>query len=207
MDSNSNARIALFASGLGTNALALLHHDREVTKSNAIKLLICDKEKAPVVQHARAFNIPVVLIPKEQGEARESHERKILAALRPYEINWLFLAGYLRILSASFIESFYDGELKNARIINIHPSLLPAYPGLRAYERAFEDGCRESGVTVHFVSEQVDAGNIIAREKFARASEDTLEDFISRGKRLEHQLYVQVFEMVLSNRILSQEQI
>ncbi len=207
MDSNSSARIALFASGHGTNALALLHHDREVSRSNAIKLLICDKEKAPILEHARTYQLPVMLIPKEQGESRESHEKKILMALGPYDINWLFLAGYLRILSAQFIQRFFDPQLSNARILNIHPSLLPAYPGLNSYERAFEDGISESGVTVHFVSEEVDAGSIIAQRSFPRLSGDTLLDFISRGKALEHQLYTQVFEMVLSNRILSQEKI
>ncbi len=205
MDSNSNPRIALFASGVGSNALALLHHDREVLKSNSIKLLICDRPDAPVIEGASKYNLQVAIVPRESLESRESHERKILSLLKSKGIEWIMLAGYLRILTENFIAQFMNAN--HSRIINIHPSLLPAYPGLGAYERAFNDGVAQSGVTVHFVSPVVDGGEIILQESFQRKENDLLSDFITRGKSLEHMLYLKVLEMLLHNRLIPQEKI
>jgi len=195
----STFRFAVFASGEGTNASALFKHDNH----SLIKLLVCDNEDALVINKARSLGISVAIIPKEEGESRSSHEAKILSLLKVNGINWILLAGYLRILSSEFISNFFDPLLSQNRIINIHPSLLPAYPGLRAYERAFEAGESESGVSVHFVSAGVDEGAIILQKSFARKSSDSLGEFIARGKELEHQLYCQVFDQIILNNILS----
>lgn len=207
MDFNSNPRIALFASGLGSNALALLHHDFEVLKSKSIIMLICDKIGAPIIESAKKYPIQICVIPKEKGESRESHEEKILRLLRVQNINWVFLAGYLRILTQKFIDSFRPSESDSTRMINIHPSLLPAYQGLHAYERAFQDGVMSSGVTVHYVDPVVDAGEVILQESFSRLSDDTLQSFIERGKTLEHKLYCQVLDMLINHQLLPQEQL
>lgn len=184
-------RILVFASGTGSNAQAIF--DQSSKLGFKVEALICDRKDAPVIDKATSSNVPFLLISKEKGETRESHEQKILSQIKNFKFDLIVLAGYERLLSATFLNSFP----KNS-IVNIHPSLLPAYPGLNSYARAFEDRVHESGISIHYVDEGVDTGSIIAQHKFNRFSEDNLEIFKSRGLALEHQHYSTVIKDILN---------
>ncbi len=188
-------RLALFASGSGSNALNLLNVAKDLTNVK-IPLLIIDQASSPLLTKAKALypNLEVRLIEAPKGIAPElrkpAHEAKILEVLNQFEIEWCFLAGYMRILGETLLKAFRSE--KCTRIVNIHPSLLPAYPGIHSYERAFSDGVEESGVTIHFVDGGVDTGPIILQNKFKRLPNETLDNFKARGLELEWQMYASV---------------
>lgn len=188
MVTSQTKSIAIFASGTGTNALALIKAAKKYKAP--IKCLICDHPDAQITKEN--IDIPIYVIPFEKD--KKNHEKKILEVLSQYQINWIFLAGYMRILSSEFINHFSKENTR--RIINIHPSLLPKYKGLNAYERSFNNNDNFSGITIHFVDSGIDTGEIIYQGKFERKVGDNLDDFIKRGKELEHILYPQILERV-----------
>jgi phosphoribosylglycinamide formyltransferase 1 len=198
-------RFAIFASGLGSNALNLISYARENAEKFSIEVLVTDKENAPVIINAQKLGVQVEVIPyTSTGKPKldkKNHEEKILAALKKYNISWVALAGYMRILSPEFLANFYDQKLQKNRVLNIHPSLLPDFPGKDGYGDAFSAGVPFSGVTVHFVDSGVDAGPIFLQRSFERNSSDTLEDFISRGKKIEHEIYREAIKLVTEDRI------
>lgn len=180
-------RVALFASGTGTNAMKLLEAARELHHIE-IALVLVDQAKSQLPQRMKnenprhTYRVKVI----ERTGTREQHEAQITEALVDAKIDWVFLAGYMRILSSEMTKKF--------RFINIHPSLLPLYAGLDAYERAFANGDAESGITIHHVDSGVDTGPVIVQEKFPRLTTDTLDSFMDRGKALEWTLYPQVLK-------------
>ncbi|OFZ45929.1 MAG: hypothetical protein A2381_19555 [Bdellovibrionales bacterium RIFOXYB1_FULL_37_110] len=189
--------ICIFASGNGTNAINLI---RESKKYGHIKVvgLLCDNPSADILQKIKPFDIPALVVPFKGNKL--SHEKEILAQLSHLDIHWIFLAGYMRILSANFINQFkLSGE--RSRIINIHPSLLPAFKGKDAYQQAFDSGVSQSGVTIHLVDSGIDSGEVILQEAFLRLDTDTFPDFKSRGMQLEYLLYPQVLKMISQNSI------
>ena len=177
-------KIALFASGSGSNALKLIQIKDELKNCELVKV-ITDKENAGIISKCRDMNFPLEIIPK--NSTKLDHEQKILSSLKKDNIDWILLAGYMRILSSDFIQDFYDKDLNQSRIINIHPSLLPKYQGLHAFERCFESNDEEGGITLHFVDAGVDTGKIITQEKFKK--QGTLEAFIQAGQKIEHKIY------------------
>lgn len=187
-------RSIIFASGSGTNAENLIRH----AAGNAgfsVAAVICDKPDAGVIDKCAALDIPCHIIPFENS--KHSHEAQIRKALSAYDADWIFLAGYMRILSAEFIAEFYDPALGCARIVNIHPSLLPAFRGKDAYARAFAKNVSESGVTVHFVDSGIDTGPVILQRSFPRKPDDTLESFTARGLALEYKTYIDAIALLL----------
>ena len=184
-------RIALMASGRGSNALSLIDFAKEQEQLE-ICLLICDRDQALVIEKAKRAGIEVRVVVRLKDETRSQHEDRMVKIMRDYQVEWVCLAGFMRILSKNFLQNFYDQELGQYRVINIHPSLLPAYPGKDAYQRIFADGVLETGVTVHFVDEGMDSGRIIAQRKIKRDESDSLEQFIQKGLEQEHQLYREV---------------
>ena len=130
---------------------------------------------------------------------RDQHEADILDAISGWQPEWIFLAGYMRILSANFLRSFQDPVTRRYRVVNIHPSLLPDFPGMDAYRRAFESGVPEGGVTVHLVDEGVDTGPVLAQESFPRMADDDLASFVTRGQSVEHRLYVDVLARIVDD--------
>ena len=192
--------MAIFASGTGSNALFLLSKSKEFTDYCELSTLICDRQNAPVLEKLKDYPVNCFVLPPK-GLSRRQHEEKIFSLLEKRKIEWIFLAGYQRLLSSFFIQKFYDRDLGLARIVNIHPSLLPQFPGMKAYERAFEANVNPHGVTVHFVDEGMDTGSIIAQKKFERLPSDTLEDFIERGKSVEHYLYGEVFTKIIKGHL------
>jgi phosphoribosylglycinamide formyltransferase 1 len=150
-----------------------------------------------VLERARGFAVPVLLAPVgKQSAAKVVQEKLILEKLDQVEVDYLLLAGYMRILSPEFVERY------PYRIINIHPSKLPDFPGRDGYGDAFQAGVKESAITIHFVDAGVDTGPLIVQEKFPRNSSDRLEDFRQRGLAIEHQLYPKIMSMLARDQIV-----
>lgn len=184
-------RIVILASGVGTNAIALIRFAHQNPSLADIVGLLSDNATAPVLEAAKELGVEAIFIPHNRQDEQ-------IAQIRKWGAEWACLAGYMRIVSQEFLDLFREGsDGAPARVLNIHPSLLPAYPGLRAYQRAYSSGISESGITVHFVDEKVDHGPIVLQEKFSRLESDTLEAFIERGKAIENQIYVRALDLVL----------
>ena len=183
-------RAAVFASGNGTNAENIIRFAKKHPDHLSIPLVITNKPEAGVIARAYNHSIPYMIIPHSPTQDAE-----MLQALSSYGIQWIFLAGYMRILSANFLQKFTKmaGE---SRIINIHPSLLPAFPGKDAYRQAFEAGVKISGATLHYVDEGVDTGPVILQQEFSRLENDTLESFQRRGMEIEYALYTAFLEQL-----------
>lgn len=183
------------ASGSGTNAENLIRYAIE-TNVCEIACVITDKKNAGVIQKAESLNIECLVIPiikKNLNEpfssAKKSQETQLLDVLKSRNVEWVFLAGYMRILSSDFINEFWDEDLQKTRIINIHPSLLPLFPGANAYEQAWDAGVTESGATVHHVDSGIDTGPIIMQDSFKRLEKDDFESFKTKGMQIEYELY------------------
>jgi len=164
-----------------------------------VAVVLANDATAAAVTIAQEYAIPAVVV-ANQGLSRQEHESKILTALSSYTFDFIVLAGYMRILTPDFLKHFRDPR-GFYRVINIHPSLLPAFPGKSAYEEAFKYGVKVSGITVHLVDDQVDHGAILAQQAFPRHDEDTLETFMRRGLKVEHLLYPRVLQQVSQNGI------
>jgi phosphoribosylglycinamide formyltransferase 1 len=154
-----------------------------------IAIVISDKADAPGLELARERGLETRAI-ERRGRNREEHEREILSILREHRVDLVCLAGYMRLLSPCFIEAF------KMRIVNIHPSLLPAFPGLDAQRQALEHGVKVSGCTVHFVDETLDGGPIIAQRAVPVLDGDTVETLSARILEQEHQLYPQAIDRI-----------
>lgn len=185
--------IVLLASGKGTNARAILEAVQKKQLDTRVLGVISSKADAPVVGLARSLKVPVFV----HGDAGTSNSLEmLLGKLRP---QFVVLAGYMKILSKEILKPFKDDRGFN-RIINIHPSLLPEYPGLHAYERAFEDNKKETGITIHFVTAGVDSGPICAQEKFSIKDCQSAKEVKERGKTVENRLYPETLQWILNDQ-------
>ena len=158
-----------------------------------IAIVISDKSNARGLELASERGIETRAI-ERRGRNREEHEREIISVLREHQVDLVCLAGYMRLLSPCFIEAF------RMRILNIHPSLLPAFPGLDAQRQALAHGVKVSGCTVHFVDESLDGGPIIAQRTVPVLEGDTVETLSARILEQEHKLYPEAVAMVFSHR-------
>ncbi len=192
-------KLAFMVSGRGSNLEAILAAIRRGRLSAISTIVISNNAQAKALDIAREYHVPAVAIPNT-GLTRKEHERLVQAELAKHDLDFLVLAGYMRILSPAFLQRFKDVR-GFYRVINIHPSLLPAFPGSSAYEDAFKAGVTRSGVTIHFVDEEVDHGLVLAQEPFERLETDTLESFKARGLAVEHRLYPAVLQMLAEGRI------
>ena len=167
-------RIGVLLSGRGSNFEALAESIRAGRIPGAeIALVVSNREGAPGIEKARARGIPTRVIPSK-GLEREAYDRQVAAALQEAKVDLVCLAGYMRLLSPYFIAAFPQ------RILNIHPSLLPAFPGLEAQRQALEHGAKFTGCTVHFVDENLDAGPIVLQSAVAIRDDDTVESLSER---------------------------
>src|ERR671926_160111 len=157
----------------------------------SITIVVSDKANAPGLELAKERGIETRAV-ERRGRTREEHEREIIALLRDYQVDLICLAGYMRLLSPCFIDAF------RGKILNIHPSLLPAFPGLDAQRQALEHGVKMSGCTVHFVDETLDAGPIIAQRVVPVLEGDTVETLSARILEQEHKLYPEALALVLA---------
>ena len=189
------ARIGILISGRGSNMVALADAVRDGRIPNAeISVVISDQPDARGLMKARDRSIETVVI-ERSGRRREEHDREIVAALQNRQVDLVCLAGYMRVLSSEFLTAF------PRRILNIHPSLLPLFPGLNAQKQALEHGAKVSGCTVHFVDETLDGGPVIAQRVVPVLDDDTVESLSVRILVEEHQLYPEAVAMVLSNNL------
>lgn len=188
-------RIAVFASGQGSNFQNLLDASRAGTLGADIVLLVCDKPQAPVVERARKAGVDCFLFQPKDYARREDYEAEIAAELDKRQIDLVVLAGYMRLLTPVLVEP-YAGKM-----INIHPSLLPAFPGKNAIGQAWDYGVKVTGITVHLVDGGMDTGAVIAQEPVEILASDTLESLEARIHAAEQQLYPQVVSWFAKSRI------
>ncbi|PYU33786.1 MAG: phosphoribosylglycinamide formyltransferase [Acidobacteria bacterium] len=187
-------RIGVLLSGRGSNFEALAESVAAGRIPNAeIAVVISNREGAPGIERARARGIETRVIPSK-GLEREAYDRQVVAALREKQVDLVCLAGFMRLLSPYFVAAFPN------RILNIHPSLLPAFPGLEAQRQALEYGVKWSGCTVHIVDENLDAGPIVTQAVVPVLDDDTLETLADRILKEEHRIYSEAVRLVLEGR-------
>lgn len=181
-------KIAVFASGSGSNFEAIVRAEQEGRLGAAVSLLVCDQPQAAVIQKAEALNIPVFSFLPKQYSSKQAFEEEIVQELEHYGISFIFLAGYMRLIGSALLHAF------EGNIINIHPSLLPAFPGKDAIGQAWEAGVKITGVTIHYVDEGMDTGRIIAQEAVNIRRTDSKETLTNAIQAIEHRLYPEVID-------------
>lgn len=184
--------VGVLISGRGSNLQALLDAAAQGRLGGTVAVVISNVESAAGLQKARAAGVPARFI-DHSGRSRGVHDREMLAVLRAHDVGVVCLAGYMRLLSAEFVAAF------PGRILNVHPSLLPAFPGKDAARQAFEHGVQVTGATVHLVDEGLDSGPIVLQEAIAVAEDDTPETLAARILEAEHRIYPRAVRMVLDD--------
>jgi len=197
---DSPLRLAVMISGGGSGLRALLKYQQEADRTHVTSLVIADSETAGGLKHAMDAGIDFVSVPLPKefkgDERRRVHEEQIMRIIESKDIELVVLSGYMRILTPFFV-SHWKG-----RLVNIHPSLLPDFPGAHAQRDALEAGARVSGCTVHFVDEGVDSGPIIEQREVPVLESDTIDTLRDRIKQAEHDLYPKVLDDISSGRVL-----
>jgi phosphoribosylglycinamide formyltransferase-1 len=187
-------RISVLLSGRGSNFVALAESVAAGRIPNAeISIVISNREGAPGIDKAKALGIETRVIPSK-GLEREAYDRQVVAALREKQVDLICLAGFMRLLSPYFIAAYPN------RILNIHPALLPAFPGLESQRQALEYGAKFSGCTVHFVDEKLDAGPIVVQAVVPVKDDDTADSLSERILKEEHRIYSEAVRIVLEGR-------
>jgi phosphoribosylglycinamide formyltransferase 1 len=186
--------VGILISGRGSNMVALADAVAGGRVPGArVRLVLSDRAGAAGLGRARERGIEALVV-ERRGRTREEHEREVVAALRERGVELVCLAGYMRLLSPCFLEAF------GGRVLNIHPSLLPSFPGLDAQRQAVEHGVRVSGCTVHFVDETLDGGPVITQRAVPVLDSDTPETLAARILREEHEAYPEALALVCSGR-------
>lgn len=184
--------VAIFASGNGTNFDAIAEADLPID----IKLLVCDHRDAFVVQRAERKNVEVLIAELHKGEKRAIREGRILEELKKKGVQVIILAGYMRIVGETLLNAYPN------KIINIHPALLPSFPGKQGILDAYNAGVDKTGVTIHFVDSGIDSGQIIAQEEVFRKEGDSLADLENRIHDVEHQLYPRTILQLIEKGVI-----
>lgn len=184
-------RIAIFASGSGTNAEAIIKASKTKLLDAEVAVVVTDKPKAKVIERAKSYNIPVVAIDPKAYETKAVYEQEIVKVLHKKEVSLVVLAGYMRLIGSTLLNA-YEG-----RMVNIHPSLLPSFPGLDAIGQAFQAKVKITGVTIHFVDEGMDTGSIIAQEPVRIEPEDTVDSLQEKVQIVEHTLYPETLQTII----------
>ena len=186
-------RLGILLSGRGSNFQAIADHIADRDLDAEIGIVISNRPEARGLEIARERSIPAICLPSK-GVPRENYDLQLVAELKRHQVDLVCLAGFMRLLSAGFIREF------PSRILNIHPSLLPAFPGLDAQAQALEHGVKISGCTVHFVDELLDAGPIVLQAAVRVLDDDTVESLSVRILKEEHRIYSAAIGIVLSQR-------
>lgn len=182
-------RLAIFGSGRGSNAEAIYQSIQEGTIRADIAVIVCDQPQARLVQLGRDWQIPVHVVRRGDYNSLEDFDTALLDVLRPYAVEGIILAGFMRILGPTFVNAY------DHRILNIHPSLLPQFRGLQAQRQALEAGVSEAGCTVHFVDTGVDTGAMIQQAKVEVYPDDTVHTLSERILQEEHRIYPNVVRL------------
>jgi phosphoribosylglycinamide formyltransferase-1 len=186
-------KVGVLVSGRGSNLQALIDAARRGALGGEIAVVVSNVEDAFGLERARAAGIPAVFR-DHRGKKREAFDAEVVEILGAHHVDLVCLAGFMRLLSPVFVRAF------PGRILNIHPALLPAFPGLDAQHRALEHGVKVSGATVHLVDEDLDSGPIVAQEAVTVLSGDTAEALAARILEAEHRLYPRAVRLLLEGR-------
>lgn len=186
-------RLGILISGRGSNLEAIHHHIKVGRLQAEIAIVISNVPEAPGLEQARLRGLPAMCIPSK-GIARDRYDELLVDELRRREVDLVCLAGFMRLLSPVMVQAFPE------RILNVHPSLLPAFPGLDAQGQALRHGVKIAGCTVHFVTEELDAGPILLQAVVPVLDQDTEHDLAARILKEEHRIYAEAISIVLDER-------
>ncbi len=187
--------IAVLVSGRGTNLQAIINAIKRGAIAGKIKIVLSDNPDAYALKRAKRNDIKARVVNYKSFSGKEEYEQEVMQQLDNYKIDLIVLAGYMRILGSGFIEKY------RYRIINIHPALLPAFPGLNAQRQALKYGVKISGCTVHFVDEGMDSGPIILQKAIKVKQSDDEESLSKRILKYEHQLLPRAIQLFAQNKI------
>ena len=188
-------KLAILASGTGTNAQAIIDKTKAGLLDVEICLIASNRPNAMVLERAKQANIPAVCVDHTLFPTREAFDAAMLQAITQSGAEAIVLAGYMRILSASFLQGF------NKPVLNIHPALLPSFPGIHGGADALAYGVKISGVTVHFVDEKMDHGPVIIQAAVPVKDHDTEDDLMTRIHQMEHRIYPQAIQWLATKRL------
>ena len=188
-------RIAVFCSGQGTNLQAIIDAIRKKRLKATLELVVSDRKRAFALARAERAGIETIVLHPRDYPSRKRYEQRLLTLLKSHRIEAVVLAGFMRILSPTFIRAYRN------RILNIHPALLPSFRGVNAVQDALAYGVRVTGVTVHLVDDGVDTGPIVLQEPVAVRPNDTPHSLHARIHRAEHRLYPQAIALLLEQKL------
>ncbi len=188
-------QLGVLISGSGTNLQALIDAIGEKRLDAEIKLVVSNKKDAYGLTRAKEARIPVAVIEHRQFESRQAFDEELVKKLRAAHVDWIALAGFMRVLTPHFLDAFKQ------KVVNIHPSLLPAFPGVNAQKQAFDYGVKLAGCTTHFVDGGVDTGPIIAQRAVHVLATDTAETLKDRILEQEHDLFARTLQTIAEGRV------
>ena len=186
-----NRKLGVLISGRGSNLKAIIDAINRRELDARIAVVISNRADARGIDHAIGAGIETLIIDHKAYATREDYDRALVFELRKRDVALVCLAGFMRLLSPVLVDAFPN------RILNIHPSLLPKYPGLHPQQQALDDGATESGATVHFVNKELDAGPVVLQDSVPVLPGDTADTLAARILEIEHQLYPKAIEKVL----------
>ena len=186
-------RLGILLSGRGSNFIAIADNVATGKMPAEIAVVISNRPDAPGLEEAKRRGLDARMIPSK-GLEREQYDRQVVAVLKEKQVDLVCLAGFMRLLSPYFVSQFPN------RVLNIHPALLPSFPGLEAQRQALEHGARITGCTVHFVDENLDAGPIVLQSVVPILDDDTVDTLSARILKEEHRIYSEAINLVLSGR-------
>jgi len=189
----NRVKAAIFASGTGSNFQAITEKASADQLGCEIVLLVCDQPDAPVVSLAKQYKLPVFTFYPKNYSGKQAYEEKLKSRLQALGVEWIFLAGYMRIIGNTLIDA-YPG-----RIVNIHPSFLPEFPGKDAIGQAYDANVSRTGITVHYVDTGVDTGPIIEQISIPIEHDDTKETLKQRIQQAEHDFYPNVIYQLINS--------
>lgn len=194
----TKAVLGILASGRGSNLQSIMDAIDKGRMQAAVGVVITDKPEAKALERARAAGIPAVCVDRKKCASKEAFEQALVAQLRAHDVTLVILAGFMRILSPYFVREFKD------HIMNIHPSLLPAFGGAHAHRDVLAYGVKVSGCTIHFVDEGMDSGPIILQDTVPVLADDTEETLAARVLEKEHSLYPRAIELYVKGSLAVQ---
>lgn len=195
--SSGQLQIAVFCSGNGSNLEALLRAEKKGTLKARIAIVVSDNPECYALERARLHRKQVLLFIPKHYNSRQAYEEMIVRNLKEKKIGLIVLAGFMRILTPYFVRAF------KGRMLNIHPSMLPAFKGAHAIRDAFEAGAAATGATVHFVTDDLDAGPVILQKAVKRLKSDKLDDLEKRIHAVEHQIYPKAVRLYAEGKVIA----
>lgn len=189
-------KLGVLVSGAGSNLQAILDAINARTLDAVVTVVVSNKPGVLALERARKANVRAVTIPHKDFGSREEFDRAVVVALQNAGVEWVVLAGFMRIFTSEFLRVF------EGRIVNIHPALLPAFPGVNSIQQALDYGVKVTGCTVHYVDQGVDTGKIIAQRAVAIEPGDTFYSLAPRMHAAEHELFVSVLRDIAAGRVL-----